>query len=159
FHIVKEGEIGFYHLVRQLAENDYRKASINNALPNLIFIDESGKFHASPKLERVTDLSLIPSPYTQGLLDTFFDGIMLPIIQTNRGCPFTCTFCTEGMSYWNKVNKHKESKVETEIRYIAQKMSTLGENARRDLHIADSNFGMFEEDVDVAKTLANVRKE
>jgi radical SAM superfamily enzyme YgiQ (UPF0313 family) len=159
FHIVKEGEIGFFYLVRRLAENNYLKESVSSEIPNLIFIDASRKFHASPKLERVTDLNLIPSPYIEGLLDPFFDGIMLPIIQTNRGCPFTCTFCTEGMSYWNKVNKHRESKVEEEIRYIAFKMSLLGENARRDLHIADSNFGMFEEDVDVARTLADVRKE
>ena len=39
------------------------------------------------------DLTLIPSPYLSGRLDQFLDGKLMPVIQTNRGCPFSCTFC------------------------------------------------------------------
>ena len=55
------------------------------------------------------DLSQIPSPYLSNRLDEFLDGKLLPITQTNRGCPFTCTFCTEGQRYWTKVEENLET--------------------------------------------------
>ena len=33
---------------------------------------------------------------------------MLPFIETNRGCPFACTFCHTGNSYYHKINKFSE---------------------------------------------------
>ena len=38
----------------------------------------------------------IPSPWLTGIQDEFFDGKLAPMIETNRGCPFTCTFCVPG---------------------------------------------------------------
>ncbi|OAI53272.1 hypothetical protein AYO44_04380 [Planctomycetaceae bacterium SCGC AG-212-F19] len=158
FHIVKEGEIGFCALVRALAQHDFDKRRIGSDLPNLIFIDSAGQFVPSGNAQRVPDLNHIPSPYLTGLMDPFFDGKLLPIIQTNRGCPFKCTFCTEGMPYWTKVYKNSSSKVVDEIHYIANKMAGLGGSVRNDLHIADSNFGMYDEDVATAQALAQVRQ-
>ena len=37
-------------------------------------------------------------------MDKFFDGKLIPMLQTNRGCPFSCTFCTDGKADVNKVN-------------------------------------------------------
>jgi radical SAM superfamily enzyme YgiQ (UPF0313 family) len=91
-------------------------------------------------------------------MDEFFDGKLYPIIQTNRGCPFECTFCTEGMNYWTKVQRKKRDRIDSEILYIAQKMDSLGELARRDLHIADSNFGMYADDLQTARALALARE-
>ena len=101
------------------------------------------------------DLSQIPSPYLSGRLDEFLDGKLLPITQTNRGCPFTCTFCTEGQSYWTKVKRKTREVVEGEVKYISSKMNSLHSSKRRtDLLIADSNFGMFSEDLDTCKVIA-----
>ena len=75
-------------------------------LPNLVF--NKIIFFILVKIERIMDLSQIPSPYLSNRLDEFLDGKLLPITQTNRGCPFTCTFCTEGQGYWTKVKGNLE---------------------------------------------------
>ena len=73
----------------------------------------------------------------------FFDFPLIPMIETTRGCPFTCTFCTEGQSYWTKVRRKPRDVVENEVSYISDKMNTLPTEKRRtDLLIADSNFGI-----------------
>ena len=105
------------------------------------------------------DLSHIPSPYLSGRMDEFLDGKLLPITQTNRGCPFTCTFCTEGQGYWTKVRRKPREIVEGEIRYIANMMNKLPDSRKRtDLLIADSNFAMFEEDLDTCRVIAEEQK-
>src|SRR5262245_29451270 len=158
FHVVKEGETAFCNLVRTLMANDWDPASVSEKeINNLVLIDKNGSFRSSPRIDRVP-LEILPSPYTSGLMDEFFDGKLYPIIQTNRGCPFECTFCTEGMGYWTKVKRKKRDRIDAEILYIAQKMDALGDSARRDLHIADSNFGMYADDLETAKILALVRK-
>ena len=53
-------------------------------------------------MDRIKSLDEIPSPYLTGILDEFFDGRLVPMIQTNRGCPFSCTFCVDGSASVNK---------------------------------------------------------
>ena len=98
------------------------------------------------------DLSDLPSPYLSGFMDEFFDGKLIPILQTNRGCPFTCTFCVEGMPYYTKVNRRPRGVIDAEIDYIGRKIKEVG--GRKDVYIADSNFGMYKEDLDTCKAIA-----
>jgi len=48
--------------------------------------------------KRIKDLDEIPSPYLTGVLDKFFDGKLAPFIETNRGCPFTCSFAIQAQT-------------------------------------------------------------
>jgi len=163
FYIVKEGEHAFYSLIDYFIQNkinDINEIKTNqyenelSNLPNLVFL-KNNLFVSSKKIERIMDLSEIPSPYLSGRLDEFLDGKLLPITQTNRGCPFTCTFCTEGQGYWTKVRRKPRDIVEGEVKYISSKMNALSDTKKRtDLLIADSNFGMFEEDLDTCKVIA-----
>ena len=94
-------------------------------------------------LERLKDLDEIPSPYLTGMLDKFFDGNLTPFLETNRGCPFTCSFCHTGDFYFHKLNKFSENRVKEEIEYIGKKAGELG---IANLHLADVNFGMYPTD-------------
>ena len=118
YYIVKEGEHAFFRLISELINKS--SIEIISELPNLVFIN-NGKFHRHKTIERVMNLAEIPSPYLSGRLDSFLDGKLLPIIQTNRGCPFSCTFCTEGQSYWSKVKVKPKEVVAGEISYISKK--------------------------------------
>ena len=55
-------------------------------------------------LTRRKTLDDIPSPYLTGFLDKFFDGVLSPMLETNRGCPFSCSFCNTGDKYFQKSN-------------------------------------------------------
>lgn len=156
FYVVKEGEVGFAGLVAALRDAQYVPAAVSRDLASVHRIAD-GQFVACPTTTRISDLADVPSPYLAGKLDKFFDGVMLPIIQTNRGCPFQCTFCVEGVDYYNKVAKTKGlTKLFDELEYIASRMAGLRDQkgGRSDLHIADSNFGMYKEDLEICHAIA-----
>lgn len=153
FHIVREGEEAFVHLVDSLLKNDMSVATIKSSrvmLPNCHYkIDQ--QVNIGPDLPRLT-LEDIPSPYLMGLMDKFFDESLCPMIHTTRGCPFSCAFCTEGSPYYNIVEQRIETLSE-ELHYIAQRV-----RGPLDLYISDANFGMFQQDMEKAKLLAEMQK-
>ncbi len=160
FYVAKEGEIAFTQLIAALIAHDFQPTKVPFNLPSVHRIAD-GRFVASPSSARIRDMTEVPSPYLTGKLDKFFDGTMLPIIQTNRGCPFQCTFCVEGVDYYNKVAKTKNlEKVDAELEYIASRMARLRDDkgGRSDLHIADSNFGMYKEDLEICHSIAAKQK-
>jgi radical SAM superfamily enzyme YgiQ (UPF0313 family) len=161
FAIIKEGELAFTRLVEALIETQGDIEAVKRrALPSVHAIASDGMAILTNEVERIRELTQIPSPYTSGRMDEFFDGVLLPIIQTNRGCPFGCTFCVEGVRYYNKVYRNAEEKVGAELDYIGRKMQTLrSKGGRNDLFIADSNFGMYAEDLDTCRALARTRAE
>lgn len=162
FFVMKEAEVGFLRLLEALhacgRDLDRFDREAPADLPNLVYRDREGRLRASARLERVRNLEAIPSPYLTGDMDRFFDGRLLPVIQTNRGCPFSCTFCTEGQTYWSKVHFKPAEVVHKEIELIAERLGALPANKRRtDLLIADSNFGMYAADLDTCRVLARTQ--
>jgi radical SAM superfamily enzyme YgiQ (UPF0313 family) len=102
---------------------------------------------------RIADLNQTPSPYLKGYLDEFLtDSSLVPLMECNRGCPFSCTFCVDGISARSKVNKVAVDRLEAELTYIAQRHSG------KYLFIADTNFGMYAEDVEFCKIMAGIKE-
>ena len=158
FYILKEGELAFANLVAALWDARMDVEVVKGMLPSVHAIGRDGTAHLTETTGRIRDLTEIPSPYVTGRLDEFFDGMLLPIIQTNRGCPFACTFCVEGVDYYNKVYKNSNEKVAAEIDYIGAKMAALrSRGGRNDLFIADSNFGMYKDDLETCRQLARAQ--
>ena len=159
FYIIKEGEAAFANLLSALAEERLDCERVKQrSLPSVHAIAADGTVRLPAAVDRIRDLSEIPSPYLSGRLDEFFDGKLLPIIQTNRGCPFSCTFCVEGVSYYNKIYTNAPAKVAAEIDYIGRKMAEVrGRGGRNDLFIADSNFGMYKDDIGTCQAIAKAQ--
>ena len=88
------------------------------------------------------------------MFDKFFDGRLSPMIQTNRGCPFQCTYCTDGIDEKQKVNSFSLERVFSEINYIAKhvpKKTNL-------MFIADLNFGMMPRDKQICDAIADIQE-
>jgi radical SAM superfamily enzyme YgiQ (UPF0313 family) len=160
FYIMKEAEIAFSKLVEALIAHDFDLEEVKNSkLGGVHAITMDGEFIAPPLMDRLRDLTIIPSPYVTGKMDEFFDGVLMPIIQTNRGCPFTCTFCTEGIQYFQKIYNNAPEKIAAEIDYIGRKMvETRIAGGRNDVFIADSNFGMLKDDLETCNEIARAQE-
>ena len=90
---------------------------------------------------RVDDLD-IPSPYLtdvfKNIIDDNPDIRWSTTLETNRGCPFSCTFCDWGSLTYAKVKKFPVEKVYQEIEW-------LGVNKIQYIFMADANFGIYPE--------------
>ena len=145
FYTLLEGERSCSNIIsRILSSNDDQEKIFENNIDGVVFIHpKTKKFMKGKYVDRIKDLDEIPSPYLNGMLDKFFDGKLTPFIETNRGCPFTCSFCHTGADYFHKLNKFSEQRVKDEIEYIGKKAGNLGIT---NLHMADVNFGMYPQD-------------
>lgn len=91
--------------------------------------------YVSPRMENLD----FPSPYLTGLFDDIVKtpGITWAMtLETNRGCPFACTFCDWGSLTYSKIKKFPLDRVLDEI-------SWAGKNKIEFMHLADANFGVF----------------
>lgn len=102
---------------------------------------------------RIQDLTQTPSPYLMGYLDDFIqDPQLAPLMETNRGCPFQCTFCVDGVGSRNKIFKSNLERSEAELVYIAERYKG------KYLQLADVNFGMYAEDIEFSKAIARTKE-
>lgn len=157
FYIFKEGELPFVALVEALATVDFDAAALRAARPELPAVHylDGGTLIAPGPAPRARELDGFASPYLSGLLDKFFGRRdLVPLLQTKRGCPFQCTFCVEGESYYTKLASVTTPRFRAELTYIAAR---IGDGPPL-LHIADSNFGMYAHDLELCDAIAETRR-
>jgi len=133
--ILGEGEIGFEQILIDIHNNKNKK--IYNAV-------------------RVDDLESIPSPYTLGFFDNILKenptAIWSGVLETNRGCPYACTFCDWGSLTYSKVKKFPLDRVFEEIEW-------MGKNNIDIMTLTDANFGIFKErDLAIAEKICQTKK-
>ncbi len=157
-YVYLEGEIGFSNIVERVLQEEEpnleRSFIKNDSISGCLFIDSAGKFVRGQPIPRLKALDEFPSPYLTGLMDKFFDGSLSPMMETNRGCPFSCTFCHEGHAVYQKVNFFSMERVNAELNYIAQRVPSQVHN----LMFCDPNFGMYGRDKDICKTVAGIQQ-
>ena len=150
-HIFYEGELAFTNIVERALSVSLPIQVLNDSLDGCQFISPSdGSFVSGNPLPRISDLDIIPSPYTTGLMDKFFDGSLTPMMETARGCPFACNFCNAGDDYFNKINKFSDHYEREELYYIAERAVRTGVGH---LTFADNNFGMVPRDANTSKLI------
>ena len=103
-----------------------------------------------PKRSRIADLDAAPSPYLAGIFDQVDLAGSLAVVETNRGCPFGCTFCDWGSATRSRVRTFDLDRVTAEIEWLAAK----GVDG---LFVADANFGALARDLPIAEAIAASR--
>ena len=150
-----EGEFSFVKFFRAMQEIDFDWARFRDEkreTQNIRYL--SGDiFVAAPLAEKIADLNILPSPHLNGISDKFYDGVLIPMIQSTRGCPYQCAFCWEGGPYFRKIKRYDQERIHKELRYIAERVGDMP-----DLCIVDANFGMFPEDMETSKEILSIQK-
>ncbi|PCI32775.1 MAG: hypothetical protein COB54_06675 [Alphaproteobacteria bacterium] len=143
YAIINGGEEPFSDLVTWWSAPAEDKPDIPK---NLIWL-EQGELRASPERHLKKKIENIPSPYLGGYLDEFLESGMIPLFETNRGCPFTCTFCAWGMASHNLVRRFELDVALEEIAYVGARTTA------RNWIFCDANFGILKRDVEIAHAI------
>lgn len=126
-------------------------------IPSCIYRQSDGQVVRTLAHDRTMGLEDIPSPWLTGIMDDFFDGKLAPMIETNRGCPFRCSFCVQGTSFYNKLTYFGMERLQAEIDTIGRLIKMRSPNMGT-LRIADANYGMYERDVELSGWIAEAQK-
>jgi radical SAM superfamily enzyme YgiQ (UPF0313 family) len=128
--ILGEGEEPFVRVLRSIVKNQP--------------VDE---FFGKTRLQELD----IPSPYTTGVFEKIFnenpEAVWSATIETNRGCPYSCTFCDWGSVTYSKVKKFSLDRIAEELEWATTHRVGY-------IFLADANFGIFKErDLKIAQLL------
>ena len=144
-----EGEITFKTILDHVISGESF-----DSVPGLLINKELIAFDTG-LAARIDSLDIIPSPYLTG----FFDKIMSEntgiewnaTLETNRGCPYSCTFCDWGSLTYSKVKLFNLERVFAELEWISK-------NKCGYITVTDANFGMFvERDNKIADRLLSLQ--
>lgn len=145
-----EGEKTFAEiLLRNLQSRDF------GGIKGISYKDSPGNVRIMPERELEPNLDIYPSPYLTGIFDNLMGSSKInfqAIIETNRGCPFLCSYC-----FWGQGGLSKKFRFFSLDR-IKKVADWAGRNKIKYVFCADSNFGMFERDLEIAQYFVDAKK-
>lgn len=123
-------------------------------LPSVHYLDSNGKFVSFPISRKIEDLNEVPSPYLSGFMNPLVrEGKergeeWIALLETNRGCPFSCAFCDWGVGAKKRMADYSLDRVCAEIDWFS-------ENKIKMVYCCDANFGIRgDRDLAIAKKFA-----
>jgi tRNA A37 methylthiotransferase MiaB len=130
-----EGEITFKRILETYHSKDWESVAG-------LLINRNGEAIKTNDAVRIEELGEVPSPYLSGIFDDLVakhpEVTWQGTLETNRGCPFACTFCDWGSLTYNKVKQFGLERVFDELEWMATHNFDW-------ISITDANFGMFPE--------------
>lgn len=134
-----EGETTFAAYLHQSLcdEPDFRQ------VPGLSFWQDA-QLVSTSRPGRIRELDEIPSPFAAGI----FDGsdYTFAVVETNRGCPFSCTYCYWGAATNDKVHRWDTDRAKNDLTWIS-------EHGIESIFLADANWGALPRDVELTRHL------
>jgi len=145
----QEGERTIFKLLEEFPKNNLKTT------PNISFL-ENEQYINVENLPRLKDFDNVPSPYLTGIFDKLIlenpEEKWLASWETNRGCPFSCTYCDWGSATNSKISKMHLDRVFSELDWFSKKKIEF-------IFCCDANFGIFPRDYDIAlKAVENKKK-
>ncbi|WHT23334.1 KedN5 family methylcobalamin-dependent radical SAM C-methyltransferase [Crossiella sp. CA-258035] len=148
-----EGELTFCDLVAAYLDGGSRHDL--GAVEGITYQGLDNVPVTTPARERIQDLDCIPSPFLTGaipLLDE--EGAFrydVALMETNRGCPYKCSFCYWGGATGQRVRAFSRERLRAELELFAKlKVHTIV--------LCDANFGMLPIDEEFVDDLLRIRE-
>ncbi|MBV5322386.1 MAG: cobalamin-dependent protein [Ilumatobacteraceae bacterium] len=143
-----EGEKTFVEILDQFPCRDWA------TIAGISFVDAASNYIRTPARERFRELDEVPSPFLEGTFDTLMAAnpheAWIGLWETNRGCPFRCTFCDWGSATAAKVTKFGMDRLMAEADWFADKKIQY-------IFCCDANFGIQKRDLEIAEYVAKVK--
>jgi hypothetical protein len=148
--VLGEGEVTLAEVLGCLASSTWGDVTGLLQIPGVVVTDpETGLARRTVPRDRIVDLDTLPSPYLTGEFDDLDPEAWNPanggnvVLETNRGCPYKCTFCDWGSATLSRIRKFGIDRVFREIDW-------LGERGVGVWMLADANFGILPRDREIA---------
>ena len=150
--VLGEGERAFVDIVRAV-----RGGTAIAGLPSIVARTADG-VHCGPGRPRLEGdgFAGTGSPYLDGTFDDLVSRgeigpISIAILETNRGCPFACTFCDWGQATQSRVHELPGERVTRELTWLAERGVPY-------LYLVDANFGIRRRDVEITRTIGELAR-
>ena len=145
--IFGEGEIPMERILRRLGENESLEG-----IPNIAYRDSDGKVVKGE--DKCEGVKMYPSPYLTGVFDKLCnvpEGLEFNAqLETNRGCPYHCSFC-DWCDYDLPMRLFDLERVKKDLEWISEHNISY-------CMCVDSNFGLFERDEEIAQFAVDMKK-
>ena len=148
-----EGERVALSLLEEKLNENLTNGNFTN-IPGISYLSEDKSFKSNPKLPRLKDLSEYPSPFLEGVFDQLMKNNKntkwMVLWETNRGCPFSCTFCDWGSATLSKIYQFDIDRIYKELKWFA-------DNKIEYVFCCDANFGALKRDIDIVKKAIEIK--
>ncbi len=146
-----EGELTFRDVLRENLKTNPDWSNI----PGISYRTSDGKTQTTSR--RQSSWTEMLSAYADGYLNNAIKRCQSDNLQfyalweTNRGCPYSCSFCDWGSSTMSKIRRFSEERVFEDVEFF-------GKSAISNLFICDANFGLLTRDLEITEQLVKVHK-
>ena len=144
-----EGEASVTAILERVGSRDWE------GVPSVSYLRADGTRVSNARAARLKDLSSVPSPYLEGVFAPLMAANpheqWIAMWETNRGCPFSCTFCDWGSATQAKVYGFDTDRLHREVDWFAAHKIEF-------VFCCDANFGILPRDVDIVSYVAEVKR-
>ncbi|MBM3571790.1 MAG: radical SAM protein, partial [Alphaproteobacteria bacterium] len=144
-----EGEQTLLKLLEHYPQSDWSR------FDGISYIAPDGGFVRKPNAVRFRDIAQVPSPFLTGTFQPLIDAnpqeTWIVLWETNRGCPFQCTFCDWGSATAAKV-------LQFDVDRLTQEIDWFSSHKVEFVFCCDANFGILPRDVEIAQRVADNKK-
>lgn len=142
------GEISFTAILEHDRDESW------DTVPSVSFLDGDRILHRTPQAPSLANLDDVPSPYLTGMFDSLMrehpEQKWIALWETNRNCPFSCTFCGWGLL---------ESKpIVRDLGHVRAEIDWFADHHIEFVFCADANFGLLHRDIEIATYAADVKR-
>ena len=124
-------------------------------IPSVSFLEKTGTLCQTQMAPGFKDLSEVPSPYVTGVFDPLMAANpkekWIGMWETDRNCPFSCTFCGWGLL---------ESKpIMWDLEQVYRDVDWFADHRIEFIFCANANFGLLPRDIEITRYVAKVKAE
>jgi hypothetical protein len=145
-----EGELSFTELLRA-----WSGCASLAGVEGITFRTASDGWRTNAPRPRAIEFDPAASPYLDGTFDALLEQSggcpEAALLETNRGCPFSCTFCDWGQAVGTPVHELPLERVEGDLEWITKRGIPY-------LYIVDANFGIRRRDLAIARRIGSLRQ-